>query len=267
MTAHDPRGGPQTGTEDRCRRRLRRSPRPRHRPRRRRSPPRLPLHGHRRRDPDASRSGTPVVFVVAAGHLGRDEARDIRPRAAFDGRTAATRQGLHGRPLPGRERGRPPRPPSGGLADLHEGQPDLRQSVLERRFGVTEPAGQALDDGGHGVDGQAGGGEVGLLRQMDSSQFEEPVGVVGHHHVGRRVHQLAPELVELGGQRLALLGLEVVEVVGEVVGPGRRAGRAAGGPPAPPVRSGGARRRARSSPRAARGALPQVSRGCSRLVA
>ena len=104
--------------------------------------------------------GTRVVFVVAAGHGGRYEARardDARRRLTgrrvgpCPGGSAASSLGL----VPGRRR------PRRGLADLDEGQADLGQGVVQRAARLPQPARQALDEGGHGVDGQARLVEVG----------------------------------------------------------------------------------------------------------
>ena len=44
------------------------------------------------------------------------------------------------------------------------------------------------------------------LREVDGGELEEPVAVVGHHDLGRRVGQLGPHGVDLGLGRRLLLG-------------------------------------------------------------
>ena len=85
---------------------------------------------------------------------------------------------------------------------------------FERRFRLAQPAGQAADEGPEGVDRQTGLLEVRrLLGEVDGGQLEEAVGVVGHDHLRRGGHQLAPQLVEPGGEGFALLGAQVVDTV------------------------------------------------------
>jgi hypothetical protein len=97
-----------------------------------------------------------------------------------------------------------------GTADLHEGQPDLRQRILEGGLSLSQSAGQALDQHRHGVDGQASLVQSGrLLRQMDGRQFEQAVGVIGYDNVGRSVEKLAAQLVEAAGHLGFFFGSEV----------------------------------------------------------
>ena len=63
-----------------------------------------------------------------------------------------------------------------------------------------------------------------LLRQVDGGQFEQPVGVVGHDHLGRCAEQLAAQLVEPGGELRPFLGARGSR------GRGRRAWRRRVGP-------------------------------------
>ena len=76
----------------------------------------------------------------------------------------------------------------------------------------------------------------GRLGEVDGGQLEEPVAVVGHHDLGRRVGQLGPHGVDLGlGRRLLVAEAAVRRRPVTSVSPGRPAG---GEAPPPPSSSG-----------------------------
>ena len=60
--------------------------------------------------------------------------------------------------------------------------------------GVAEAAPETVDQGGQGVDGQAGLVQLGRLQgQVQGGQLEQAEGVVGDHHLGRRTGQLVAQ--------------------------------------------------------------------------
>jgi hypothetical protein len=86
-----------------------------------------------------------------------------------------------------------------GALEPDEGQTELREGVVESGLGLAEAAAEALEQVPEAVDGQAGLEEHRRrLREVDGGQLEEPVAVVGHHDLGRRVGQLGPHGVDRG---------------------------------------------------------------------
>ena len=153
------------------------------------------------------------------------------------------------------------------LADLDEGQPDLGQGVVQRALGFSQPARQALDQRGHGVDGQPGLVAVGA------------VAATGGWRPARTSRRR-------GWPRRPRPACRATGAAARRAGPPARPAPRARGPrgrvprsragPAPALGSVPAGRDERSRGvgtwschrrRAVPGARLQVSRGCSRLVA
>jgi hypothetical protein len=93
------------------------------------------------------------------------------------------------------------------LAYFDERQTEAGEGVPQRPLVVTEAVAQTFDDGGEGVDGELGLGQVGLLLvEVQGGELEQTDAVVGDHHHGRRLEKLALHLGHAGGQ-LLLTGL------------------------------------------------------------
>ena len=143
--------------------------------------------------------------------------------------------------------GRPRRPPRGALGELDERLWSWLSGLVEGRLVVAQAAPQGGGQGGEGVDGDPGLGQVGrLLRQVDGGQLVEAHGVVGHDDRG-------------GGARPARPG----------PGPSRRSSARPGPAPRATSRPGRPRSRGRGRRRAGpapawRGSARPVARGAPR---
>ena len=80
----------------------------------------------------------------------------------------------------------------------------MGERLQEGRLGLPEATPEPVEQGTEAVYGQAGLEEHRwVLREVDGSQLEEPIAVVGHHDLGRSVGQLGPHGVDFGlGGRL-----------------------------------------------------------------
>jgi hypothetical protein len=84
-------------------------------------------------------------------------------------------------------------------ADLDVGEPDLSEGIGQRLVHVPQPAGKTFDHGSEGIHREASLFQIRWLRrQMERRELEEPVGVIGHHHLDGSSEQLLADLVELG---------------------------------------------------------------------
>jgi hypothetical protein len=102
--------------------------------------------------------------------------------------------------------------------DLHERQPDGGECVSHRGSIVTEALAEALDETGHGIDGEDRLLEVGRVgRQVDRRELVEAHDVVRDHDLGGHVRDAGPGLGHclLGG--LEGVALLVVEFAVELV--------------------------------------------------
>ena len=90
-----------------------------------------------------------------------------------------------------------------GPVDLYIGQPELAQAVLQRLFGLAQAPLEPGDQAAQRIDGHPSLAEQGrLLGQVHRRQLEQPVAVVGHHHLHRRIGQFDPHGRHLLGQLL-----------------------------------------------------------------
>jgi hypothetical protein len=99
--------------------------------------------------------------------------------------------------------------------DLDIGQAKLSESLLELCFGLAQAPGHAADQGGQGVDGDAGLVQLrGLEREVEGGELEKAEGVIGHDDLGWRIGQLALEL----GQASLVTGVAFVDCVAVIDG-------------------------------------------------
>ena len=124
-----------------------------------------------------------------------------------------------------RRLGAVPRRPRGARRPGGAGRGTRAGPARPRRGGPAAPRAGRRGRRWPGGPGTAGGG----LREVDGGQLEEPVAVVGHHDLGRRVGQLGPHGVDLGLGRRLLLGERLVTRRSRDVGVARRVGGRRGG--------------------------------------
>src|SRR5262249_44920098 len=120
-----------------------------------RQPATTPAHGAHGRCPDLP---PPGAAAAGAGHPLPAPPAPPPPRRPAPPRSPSSPAG------PGA--GVPTRPGLIGSVDLHVRHPQLTEPLRQLRAGLTEPAAQAVHQGGQGVDGQPGLLELGRAQRQ-----------------------------------------------------------------------------------------------------